>query len=138
MSSADAFQQLVEETLLANAAVVALVNNRVYETAPPKAARVYPDVTFGPADTNDEDADCIDGVEHILQLDVWARDFGRLSLAKRIADAIRKALHRADLALPDPYALALIEVASIRAFQDPDGLTAHAVISVRSIIETET
>lgn len=136
MSSSEAFQNLVVATLLAAPGVSALVGDRVYEVAPPVGSRTYPDVTFGPSDGTDEDADCIGGEEHVLQLNIWDRNFGRKSRLKRVVDAVRSALHKADLDMPDPYALALIEVSRIRILDDPDGITVHGVVSVRAIIET--
>lgn len=136
MSSSEAFQNLVEATLLAAPGVAALVGDRVYEVAPPADRRKYPDVTFGPSDGTDEDADCIDGEEHVLQVDIWDRNFGRKSRLKRVVDAVRSVLHKSELELPDPYALALIEVSRVRILDDPDGITVHGVVSVRAIIET--
>ena len=69
-----------------------------------------------------------------MQLDIWARDGGRVRPAREIVDAVQEALHLAPLMLT-VNALALIRVVSARVLLDPDGLTAHGVILVEAVIE---
>lgn len=126
-------QKLIYETLRDDSGVNALVAGRIYDGRPENA--VFPNITFGPVDVLEDDADCIDGEEHNLQLDIWSRDNARMGPCKTIIAAVKAALHRAVLTLPDPDALALIEVPSARVMLDPDGITAHGVVRVRALVE---
>ncbi|APZ53139.1 DUF3168 domain-containing protein [Salipiger abyssi] len=133
MSAFEAVQKAIFDALVADAALGALVSDRIFDGRPADAA--FPNITFGPAQSIYDEVDCIDGEEHFFQIDVWDRSQGRVINAKRIADAVKAALHGADLSLTDPYALAVIEVTQMRVMQDPDGVTAHGVLSVRALVE---
>ena len=133
MSASAELQRAVLAALVADAAVQSHVAGRVYDM-PPTAVE-FPHVSFGPSQEIEADAECIDGEEHFLQLDVWDRSHGRLNPVKRIVSAVKAALHRAELSLPDPYALASIRVTQTRAMLDADGLTAHGIVTVRAEVE---
>ncbi len=132
MSASAEFQKLVFDTLQADAGVGALVGDRIYDRMPRSGE--YPCITFGPSDVVPEDSECITGRIETLQLDCWAQSQGRLWPAREIADAVKSALHEADLSLV-VNALVRISVQSVRVFADPDGVTAHAVVSVEADIE---
>ncbi len=133
MSSAAEFQKLIFDTLKANTAVMALANS-VYDsipTSPFGAKTAY--ISFGPVDTNEDDADCITGVETTLQIDVWSRAPGFVE-CKRLTDLVKKALHRKSLELSE-NALVDVWVPLVRVFRDPDGITSHGVVQVTAMIE---
>jgi len=133
MSSAADFQRLIYETLKGNAAISAISNN-VYDEVPKNpfgTKTAY--ISFGPVDTNEDDADCIMSVETTLQIDVWSRAPGFVE-CKRIADLVKKALHRKPLALTE-NALVDVWVPLVRVFRDPDGVTSHGVVQVTALIE---
>lgn len=134
MSASFALQQLIFETLVADAGVHAFVANRVYDNVP--ETREFPYVSFGATDDSDDPLQCLTVEDHFINIDVWDRSDGKLGTAKKIASAVKAALHYADLSLPDPYALSRIKVDDTRVFRDPDGKTAHGVISVAATIET--
>jgi hypothetical protein len=69
-----------------------------------------------------------------VQLDVWSRDQGRMRPCKEICDAVKDALHLADLSL-SVNALIRIRIDGMRVFLDADGVTAHGVISVEADLE---
>lgn len=133
MSASAEMQKVLFDALVADAGVGALVGDRIYDGVPPGAT--FPYVSMGEAQEVTMDEECIDGEEHIFTLHVFDRSHGRLSGAKRINDAIKSALHDAELSMSDPYALAFIRVNSKRAFLDQDGITAHGVIDVRAMVE---
>lgn len=133
MSGAAALQKLIFDTLAASQAVHAEVADRVYDNVP--KTRVFPYLAFGPTQELEDDAECINGEAHAFQIDVWDRSQGRLVNAKKINGIVKGALHEADLNLPDPYALSFIRVTSTRSFLDPDGITAHGVVTVEAAIE---
>lgn len=134
MSASFALQQLIFETLVADTAVHAFVADRIYDNVP--EARAFPYVSFGTADDVDEPIQCFTVEDHFIDIDVWDRSDGKLGTAKKIVSAVKAALHYADLTLPDPYALSQIRVTDTRVFRDPDGKTAHGVVSVIATIET--
>lgn len=126
-------QALLVTTLKADTGVMALVNG-VYDSVPADpwgTKKAY--ISLGPTDVLTEDADCIDGEEHNVQLDVWSRAVGAVE-CKKICAAVKAALHRAALNLAD-NALAEIRVDGYRTLRDPDGLTTHGVIPVVAIVE---
>jgi len=133
MSASAELQKLIYETLVADAAVGVMVDNRIYDNVPSDAT--FPYLSFGPTQEIEDDEQCIDGEEHVFQIDVWDRSQGRLVAAKRIAGAVKDALHDADLTLPDPYALVFIRVRSTQAFLDQDGVTAHGIVTVGAMVE---
>ena len=128
-----AFQKAIFEALVADAGVGALIGDRIFDRMPSDAD--YPCVTFGPSDAVTDDADCVPGTEETIQIDVWTRDQGRTSGCKRITRAVYDALHEADLTIDAPWALVETRVAFTRVMLDPDGVTAHGVLSVTGMIE---
>ena len=134
MSATKEVRQLVETTLKADAGVLAIVSDRVYPKPPPAASRTYPDITFGPVDFTPDDAECITGRSHTLQLDCWSREHGKQDQCSDLVDAVKSALHEADLTLA-VNALVQIRVVLVRVFDDPDGLTTHGVVQVTADIE---
>jgi hypothetical protein len=121
----------VVKRLKADPAVTALVNGRIYDSVPSTAT--FPYVSYGPSDLVTDDAECITAFSGFHQLDAWSRAVGYPEV-KKIADAVRRSLHDAPLALPS-NALVFFEHRSTRYVRDPDGLTSHAVIQLESGIE---
>lgn len=132
MSVSAELQTAIYDTLVADADVGALVGDRIYDGRPSDGA--FPCVTFGPTDSQPEDLDCINARTETVQLDVWSRDQGRMGPCKEIMDAVRNALHLADITL-SVNALVLIRVQGMRLFMDRDGLTAHGVLTVEAELE---
>lgn len=132
MSVSRELQTAILDALVADAGVGALVGDRIYDGAP--SDRQYPCITFGPADSFNEDLTCVDARTETVQLDVWARDQGRMGPCKDICDVVKNALHLANITLTQ-HALIRIRTDSIRVFRDPDGLTAHGVVTVEADME---
>lgn len=133
MSAAAELQKALYEALVADVGVSALVDGRVYDNVPEDAE--FPYISFGPTDEIDEEEAVAQQEEHFVQIDVWDRSNARLAPAKRVSDAVKVALHRAELALPAPYVVSNLSIPQKRVFLDRDGVTAHAVLSVRAEIE---
>jgi hypothetical protein len=126
-------QVLLLSTLKADATLMALVNG-VYDTPPDKPwgdRLAY--ISFGPSDVLTDDADCVDGEEHNIQIDVWSRAVGAVE-CKKICAAVKATLHGQELELSD-NALCEIRVNGYRTLRDPDGLTTHGVVDVVAFIE---
>jgi hypothetical protein len=66
-------------------------------------------------------------------LHLWDRS-PALTSVKAIAGAIRQVLHGAELALDEGRLLDL-RVVSSRHLRDPDGVTAHSVVTIEALIE---
>lgn len=124
-------QGAIVSRLKADAGVIALVGDRVFDTVPSGAP--FPYVSYGPVDNLSDDADCITGFDITVQIDVWSRAVG-FPEAKRISNAVRAALHDAPITL-SVNALALIEHRQTRTIRDPDGLTSHAAMTFNALIE---
>lgn len=132
MSVSAELQKLIYETLVADVDVGDLVGSRIYDRMPSDGD--YPCVTFGPSDAIEDDSECITGQIETVQLDCWSRDQGRMWPCKRIAGAVKSALHKAKLSLA-VNALVQIRVVSVRVFLDRDNITAHGVVTVEAILE---
>jgi hypothetical protein len=127
-------QAKVYATLKANAALMALVSD-VYDTIPasPWGAKLAY-ASFGPMDGLPDDSDCIDSETHSMQIDVWSRATGGKAVCKKMVDAVKNALHEADLELTD-NALIEINLERYAVLDDPDGLTKHGVLQFRVAVE---
>ncbi|MBK3745622.1 DUF3168 domain-containing protein [Paraburkholderia aspalathi] len=123
-------QQALFSRLTTNAALIALIGDRVYDWVPENPT--YPYVSFGPMDETSADADCVDAFEISMQLDVWSRSVG-YEEARQVADVIRRAL-KADLSLTE-NALVYLVHRQTRVFRDPDGLTSHAALTFEAVAE---
>jgi len=129
-----AMQGAIVAALKASVAVTALIGGpteaRIFDRVPEK--QVFPYIAFGPAQVIQQDATCIDGSEVYQQIDVWSRLPG-FPECKRVAEAVREALHRLDATFGD---LGFeIEHQFTNYLRDPDGLTSHAVLSFRAEID---
>lgn len=133
MSAAAELQKAIIARLLATGAVTAFLGQRIYDNAPQGA--VFPFLSLGPGQELDDSADCIDGSECFLQLDIWTQEGGSQLSAKQICGAVRKALHGQDLALGDGFGLVSLEVQGVRFLPDPDEKIAHGAVTVRAIID---
>ncbi|MHB2265034.1 DUF3168 domain-containing protein [Aliihoeflea sp. PC F10.4] len=135
MSVQAELQKLILDTLKANAAVMALANG-VYDRVSdspwgPESKNGY--ISFGPHDVVEDDADCIIGGTHTVQIDCWSRQVGVVH-AKRMTDAVKAALHDRDIQLTE-NAMVQMRVTMRRALPDPDGLTSHGIVMVTAMIE---
>lgn len=106
----------------------------VYDHVPPAAT--FPYVSFGPSQGLPDKAGCIDGVEVFVQLDAWSRKVG-YSEVKTIGAAIIAALDDQPLDVAG-FDVIVFELSGVNYLPDPDGLTRHAVISFRSLIQPST
>lgn len=113
-----------------------LVGGRVYDDPPatgPGSTPTFPYIAFGEAQTVPERADCLDGSEHYLTIHAWSRAKGSPEV-KRLAGAIRDALHDAALDVPG-FRLIDLAMENAQFMRDPDGLTSHAALSFRALVD---
>lgn len=124
-------QIAVYQALINDAGVGALAGDHIYDGRRPEDFSAC--ITFGPSDYTPEDAECLVGRIESLQIDCWVRD-QRLRPARALADAVKAALHDADMTLAT-HRLASIQVTAVRAFMDPDGITGHGIVTIEAEIE---
>jgi hypothetical protein len=110
---------------------VEAAGGRVFDRVPSDAA--FPYLSLGYWQETPDDADCIEGAEIFGRVDCWSRAVGKAE-ALRLADAVRAALNDAAITLTD-NALVLIEWIRTDVLSDPDGLTTHAIVEIRALVE---
>ena len=112
---------------------VPAVSNRVYDRAPQNV--VFPFLQIGDIQTVEDGADCIDGTEVFVTLHIWSRAIGAVE-SRQIAAMVRTALHEW---LPNLIASGFRCVEHMhrdtRMVGDPDGITSHAVLTFRALID---
>lgn len=134
MSPGKELWELIFSTLKSDAGVSSLVD-AVYDkipTSPWRGKKAY--ISRGPFYAVDDGAECIDGQEFTIQIDIWSQNPNRWSVDEIIA-AVRKALHDRDLQLSE-NALVTMRVSLTRVIDDPDPLTTHGIVQVIALIET--
>lgn len=105
---------------------------RVYDRAAPSAS--FPYIELGDEVSVNESDQCAELFDVSLDLHVWSRSVGKVE-AKQIGEAVRQALS-ADIAVDD-YHVIEQTIESGRVITDPDGLTAHAVLTFRARLQPE-
>lgn len=126
-------QTFLVARLKSDTSVMALVNG-IYDVPPTDpwgAKKAY--ISFGPTDVIPDDADCVVGETHTVQIDIWSRSVG-MPECKKICAAVKRCLHDADAAFAE-NALVEIECTLYRTMRDPDGLTNHGVMQFEFKIE---
>ena len=134
MSYADPSLQLQKAIVAALKAGVTgpLVGGRIYDAVPGGAAKPY--VSFGPFQLLPEHGSCLNGGEAFITLDGWAAGPDTVQV-KSLGAAIATDLDRAELALDNGQRLVDLSIEQSQYMRDPDGLTAHAVITVHAWTE---
>lgn len=125
-------QRAFTAAMEADAALSALVGDRIYDRVPSAAA--FPYVAFGDYQEQPDKADCIDGRECHLTLHVWSRAVGAAE-AKRILAALNDLFDGNEALEIGGQTVAAIELESSIASADPDGLTTHGVAIFRLLTE---
>lgn len=104
----------------------------VYDRVPPTP--VFPYISFGPEQEVPElSDDCLKASELFIQLDIWSRKPG-FGEVKNVADLVRRVLDGLEVEL-NSNALLIMEFDGRRVLRDPDGLTSHAALTFRALIE---
>ncbi|MBA3446765.1 MAG: DUF3168 domain-containing protein [Pseudaminobacter sp.] len=126
-----AVQKLIVARLKASAPLLALVpaSKILDQQALPD---VFPCILIGEAQTVGDDVDCGPLSEVFSTIHVWSRDVGMVE-AKRIAGAIRRALWDAEDTL-DGFEIGGTFFEDMRFMRDPDGKSAHGVITFKSLV----
>ena len=125
-------QKAIVAALKADAGVNALIAGRIYDAVPGGATKPY--VSFGPFQLLPEHGDCLFGGEAFVTLDAWAAGPDTVQV-KQLGTAIARALDLAPIVLDAPQRLVEMSVEQTQYMRDPDGITAHGVITVHAFTE---
>lgn len=104
--------------------------SNVFDAVP--SSDPFPRIVIGPAQTIGDFADCYDGSEHFVQIDVYSKKTASMPEVKGIASEVRGILHDADLTLEDGHELVSIEFRDVNYSREPDGKTARARLTFRA------
>jgi hypothetical protein len=125
-------QKALIDTMITDPSLFVLVEGRVYDAVPTKNL-IFPYISLGPFQLLPEHGDCLDGGEAFIQVDAWS--IGPKTVqAKQIGAAIAQCLDEAALTL-DNNRLVLLEIDQTQYLRDPDGITAHCVVSLRALTD---
>lgn len=142
--SAHEIQKAVYTKLRADATLTSLLaahaytsGSAIYDGAPQAddsgSSVAFPYVTLGDTTETEFDTDDSTGRESTLTLHVWSRYAG-MKQAQDIMDRIKTVLHNQPLTVTgETVVLVLWEFSQL--FEDPDGITRHAVTRFRIISE---
>lgn len=133
MSVEAALQKAIVGRLKGDAPLAALVAGRIYDRVPAGAPLPY--VAIRNIQAVDDGAECINGQEVFLDLDVWSNAVGKVE-ASRTASAVRKALHEAPLALDEPHFLVEIMHRDTNIGDGGDELLSRARMTFRALVES--
>jgi hypothetical protein len=125
-------QKAIRARMLADPVVNGLVAGRIYDGVPTNAAKPY--LSFGPFQMIPEQAACSQGGDIFVTLDGWAKGPDTVE-AKRLGAAVAASLQWAEMPLDDGQRLVIMSVEQVQYLRDPDGITAHASITVRAQTE---
>ncbi len=94
-----------------------------------------PSIVIGEAQSVDEGLSVARTLTRVyLDLHVWVEE-PSTEISKRIAGAVRKAIHGASLQLDPGFHCADCRVRGSRFLRDPDGKTSHAVVTVDALVQ---
>lgn len=110
----------------------AVAEGRIYDQVPGKPT--FPYVTIGGGDTVGDDNSCFDASEVNVSVHVWSRAVG-FPECKTLAALIRPRL-KTEFTLTG-FTVSSAEYVTTRYFRDPDGLTSHAVVEFRYLVDHE-
>lgn len=135
IDAASVLQTAVIGLLRANTAVTALAGTRIYASSRDYSG-TDPAVTLGPSDSVPFHRIELSGSATTLQVDCWAQagEAGRdhMKRTRELKAAVSAALHLQKPAVSGWHWFSAIEVVGGRDFEDPDGATAHGVITIRA------
>lgn len=108
--------------------------NNVFDQVPGTGAGPFPRIVVGDGQSIGNRADCYDGSEVFLDINVYTQAVG-YPQTKRIASEIRTVLDDADLTLVG-HRLELMEFRDAVFSRDPDGKTRRARMTIRALTQS--
>ncbi len=126
-----ALQAAIVAQLNADAQIVGLIDDRIYDRVP--NLPTYPYVAFGDTQVLPELGEGTDSVEAFVTIHVWER-FKGFDNVKSVAKLIAASLHDAELTIAGNVLLSIL-LQSSRTLRDPDGLTSHGVLTFQVLTD---
>lgn len=124
-------QKGIYEALIASGPLAAFVSTRIFDEVPPGS--LFPYITISDAQVLDDGNTCESEMFEIFtDIHVWSRTVGLME-AKRISGLVRTALMALE-AVTD-WLVVVVEFRGARHGFDPDGLTAHSVVTFRFLLQ---
>lgn len=111
-------------------AAPAVAGGRVYDRVP--EATAFPYLSIGDGETIGDDNDCFDSSEVFMRVHCWSREPGFVE-AKTIAGLVRERMKQ-EFTISG-FLVVNAEHVITRYLHDPDGLTAHAVVEFRYLVD---
>lgn len=110
----------------------AVVDGNVFDQVPER--NPFPRVTIGDEQVIDDSTSCQDGWEVSTDVHCWSRpETGSKLEVKQVAAAVvTRVMAISEVA---GFNLVLLTHETTRVFRDPDGLTEHAVVTFRALID---
>ena len=132
MSASLALQKAIRARLVATVGVTALVPA---SSILDRNTRPNPDpsIIMGEDQEVDDDRIARNVVRIYSTLHVWKKEPGLIGV-KAIAGAIRAGLHVSIPAIDAPYHIGDCYVSGTRFVRDPDGETAHGIVTIESLV----
>jgi hypothetical protein len=113
-------------------AAPALVDGNVFDQVPENEP--FPHITIGDEQVLDDSNTCQDGWEVHTDVHCWSRpvDGSKGEVKKLAASVVTRVIAIASV---DGFSLVSLAHETTRVFRDPDGITEHAVVSFRALID---
>jgi hypothetical protein len=122
----------VQKSIYSALSGASVASGRIYDEVPGEP--VFPYVTIGDEQIIDDGNTCQDGWEVYPDVHCWSRsETGSKVEVKTLAAAVVTAV--TGIASIAGFSLVSISHETTRVFRDPDGLTEHAVVSFRALID---
>lgn len=103
----------------------------VFDRADPQ--QPLPLIEFGPEDVIEDDAECVTGTSHQIQIDLYHNEAGQVEL-KQMMGLVKRSLHKYRGELTD-NALHSIRFIRSTILQEPDGVNYHGVVQFEALVE---
>jgi Protein of unknown function (DUF3168) len=136
MGFESAVHKIVYDALQADAALFALVGERIYDNVPQNlnsAAEIFPYITIGEDAQTAWDAHYEVGSSASITVHTWSRSRGKIE-TKNIQGAIYEALNRKVFTYAG-YDIIATDFEGSESFVDFDGLTRHGVSVFRVLLQ---
>lgn len=134
IDASSAVQTTAVALLRADAAVAAIVGQRIYASPPDNGP--MPMISLGPSDAVKFHRADRQGSSTTLQIDCWAqagedaRD--QMKVCRDLVHAVTAALDLKQPTIAGWHLFGRLVIDNTRFFSDPDGVTAHGVITLRA------
>lgn len=127
------FQSAIVTALNASADIKTLIGDppRIYETVPTGAK--FPYLALGESQNVPDLADCIDAATVYADLHIWSVDSG-FAECQSIAATALAVITAATLTMTQNRCVDCMSN-GIRYLRDPDGITRHAVLTIKGLVD---